>query len=47
MERLCQSLADAARDDTKKKVETARALRAPMVGKREWNECGAKGLAEF
>jgi len=35
MERPRQSLADAARDDTKKKENATKVLRAPMVGKRE------------
>ena len=34
MERLRQSLADAARDDTKKNEEAARALRTRMVEER-------------
>lgn len=38
MERLCQSLAEAARDETKKKVKTMRVLRAPMVEERERND---------
>jgi hypothetical protein len=35
MERLRQSLADAARDEAKKRVEMARALGETMVGKRK------------
>lgn len=35
MERLRQSLADAARDETKKKVEKAKALREVMVRKKK------------
>lgn len=38
MERLRQSLADAARDDRKKSVEMVRALRSIMVEKRERDE---------
>lgn len=44
MERLCQSLADAAKDETKKKDKTARVLREPMVGERERGMRTAHGV---